>query len=320
MPLFIFPNQRKNTTNTDPEYKSKAAVPKDRRSSSAKVMSNFCLCRLLVTCFRLSTHTRKERKLGPEFTTEGRRRSVDFLNCLSCQRKVSKDKGEEVKDVKSVNSVIAGQVGVGTPNGRPSRRSSRGMSSEQESAKQTDSDQGLYGKKVVPYEQFLASEEISEHKVAVDNTATTGDAQGLGEDLFAEAGDVIKVSGEIDSENGAKEETAVNIYEDDRQRKGLGDSEADNLFEKLGFGSLEEPTAEEMFDEMMRASTPSAKSTEDSQSQSVDDTVQLSASPSHEVEPLDENTEPMETTEEQEVHRSCVLRMLFPHSPKFWRE
>ena len=131
----------------------------------------------------------------------------------------------------------------------------------------------LAGKHVVSYEDWVASENVTTveiHKVT-DDSDYLADSQMSNQDIFADIDDGTEsasnapgISESVDRTGsiGNKLRLDSGINESNASDSGIlvesSDQQANNLFEKLGFGSaLVEPSAEEKFDEMIRSSTPS---------------------------------------------------------------
>ena len=180
-----------------------------------------------------------------------------------------------------------------TSNGRPPRRSSRSASStsnhQTEDRIDTGASDNLEGKYVVTYEEWVASEEnivaqVEVNKVKMDTDDIAG-SQMSNQDIFAEDNVTVNVSGSNDVDISQSIETKINAdiadslndkivgkVDSDTLDESSEQHQADNLFEKLGFAALTEPSAEEMFDEMIRSSTPNA-SQKSNDTRSSDDTA-----------------------------------------------
>ena len=181
------------------------------------------------------------------------------------------------------------------------------------------------------YEDWVASENITTveiHKVT-DDSDDLADSQMPNQDIFADidsgpvnisASDVPGISESIDRIGSIGNQLRLDsgINESNASDSGIlaesnDQQEADNLFEKLGFGSaLVEPSAEEKFDEMIRSGTPSTpplkSSNDDSPVEPSDDTTLQEDILSNETEVL--QVEGIgSTVTDSEVH---ILPML-PH-------
>lgn len=185
----------------------------------------------------------------------------------------------------------------------------------------TEEPDELEGKHVVPYEEWVASEEnvtsAEEHKVPVNSYGSDlPDSQKSDQDIFAEEPATVHVSNSEEhvSENVESGEVSGNIISDNTVPRNDDESEesterqGDNLFEKMGFPTtLTEPSAEEMFDEMIRSSTPNAtlKPKDETEKEPSEDNIPQSQTLSDEPE-----TSQMESLSENDTTTEVYMYIL----------
>ena len=180
----------------------------------------------------------------------------------------------------------------------------------------------------MPYEDWVASENVTTveiHKVT-DDSDYLADSQMSNQDIFADIDDgPVNISASNDPGISESIDRTGSVGNQLRLDSGINDSnasdsgilaesndqQANNLFEKLGFGSaLIEPSAEEKFDEMIRSSTPSTpplkSSNDDLPLQPSDDTTLQEEILSNETEVL--QVEGIgSTSTDSEVHALPIL-------------